>query len=95
MRERTAAAIESLREPQLSLQGGDLSDEEREELEEEVRRMLLVWAQELLLLGIEVKGPFLIDFDSGGGYYCWRWPEERLEFFHGYTEGFAGRVRLQ
>ena len=29
------------------------------------------------------------------GYYCWRWPETRLDYFHGYDEGFAGRVRIQ
>ncbi|HEX7581257.1 MAG TPA: DUF2203 family protein, partial [Thermoanaerobaculia bacterium] len=36
-----------------------------------------------------------VDFDCGAGYYCWSWPEESLDFFHGYKEGFAGRVRLQ
>jgi hypothetical protein len=36
-----------------------------------------------------------VDFDTGSGFYCWRWPEERLEFFHGYEEGFDGRVRIQ
>jgi len=36
-----------------------------------------------------------VDFDSGAGYYCWKWPEESLSFFHGYQEGFAGRIRLQ
>ncbi|MGZ6970665.1 MAG: DUF2203 family protein [Thermoanaerobaculia bacterium] len=46
-------------------------------------------------LGIVVKGPWLVDFDSGAGFYCWRWPEESLAFFHGYDEGFAARVRLQ
>lgn len=95
VRARTAAAIETLREPQLTLQSDDLTAEEREELEEEARRILLLWAQDLIAKGLEVKGPFLVDFDSGGGYYCWRWPEERLEYFHGYSEGFAGRVRLQ
>ena len=46
-------------------------------------------------LGIEVKGPGLVDFDSGDGYWCWRWPEEALDYYHGYDEGFAGRVRIQ
>ena len=46
-------------------------------------------------LGLEVKGPWLVDFDCGSGLYCWRWPEVKLEYFHGYDEGFAGRVRIQ
>ena len=27
--------------------------------------------------------------------YCWQWPEEHLEYFHGYEEGFEGRTRIQ
>ena len=52
------------------------------------------WAEAILALGIEVKGLWLVDFDSGAGYYCWRHPEPALEHFHGYDEGFPGRVKL-
>jgi hypothetical protein len=52
------------------------------------------WAESILAHGIEVKGLWLIDFDSGAGYYCWRHPEPSLEYFHGYEEGFPGRVKL-
>jgi hypothetical protein len=52
------------------------------------------WAREMEALGLEVKGLWLVDFDSGSGYYCWQWPEERLEFYHGHDEGFAGRARI-
>jgi hypothetical protein len=52
------------------------------------------WAESILRLGVEVKGLWLVDFDSGGGYYCWRHPEPALEYFHGYEEGFGGRVKL-
>lgn len=52
------------------------------------------WAESVMALGIEVKGLWLVDFDSGGGYYCWKYPEPALEFFHGYEEGFGGRVKL-
>jgi hypothetical protein len=46
-------------------------------------------------LGLEIKGLWLVDFDNGSGYYCWRWPEPALEYFHGYEAGFAGRARIQ
>jgi len=52
------------------------------------------WAEAVMALGIEVKGLWLIDFDNGSGYYCWRYPEPALEYFHGYEEGFRGRVKL-
>jgi hypothetical protein len=53
------------------------------------------WAESVMQLGIEVKGLWLIDFDNGSGYYCWHYPEESLQYFHGYEEGFGGRVKLQ
>ncbi len=43
-------------------------------------------------LGAEVKGLWLVDWDSGDGYFCWRFPEAALAFFHTYEEGFAGRL---
>ena len=58
------------------------------------QRIVEDWAQSVMELGIEVKGLWLVDFDSGGGYYCWKHPEPALEYFHGYDEGFAGRVKL-
>ena len=53
------------------------------------------WAGSIIELGIEVKGLWLIDFDNGSGYYCWQHPEPSLQYFHGYEEGFGGRVKLQ
>ncbi len=53
------------------------------------------WAREMEALGLEVKGLWLVDFDTGGGYYCWKWPEQGLEYYHGYEEGFGGRTRIQ
>ena len=61
----------------------------------EVQKILSGWARSMEALGLEVKGPWLVDFDCGSGLYCWRWPEEKLEYFHGYDEGFDGRVRIQ
>lgn len=58
------------------------------------QRIVSSWADSILNLGIEVKGLWLIDFDNGSGYYCWRHPESSLQYFHGYDEGFTGRVKL-
>ena len=62
--------------------------------EEEAQRLLTQWMMEIAALGVEVKGLWLVDFDCGSGYYCWRWPEESLQYFHGYEEGFGGRVPM-
>ena len=60
----------------------------------EYERIVTEWAESILAMGVEVKGLWLVDFDSGSGYYCWQWPEEGLEHYHGYDEGFAGRGRI-
>lgn len=61
----------------------------------EADEIVQAWAQGLLARGLEIKGLWLVDFDNGSGYYCWRYPEERLEFYHSYEEGFGGRMRIQ
>jgi hypothetical protein len=68
---------------------------EGEETEEERQGVVGEWAREILALGAEIKGLWLVDFDSGAGYYCWKYPEASLEYFHDYEEGFAGRLPLQ
>jgi hypothetical protein len=61
----------------------------------EVDEIVQAWAQGLLARGLEIKGLWLVDFDNGSGYYCWRYPEEQLQFYHSYEEGFGGRMRIQ
>ena len=66
-----------------------------EEAVQDYQSVVEQWAASVMSLGIEVKGLWLIDFDSGSGYYCWQWPEPGLQYYHGYEEGFGGRVMLQ
>ncbi len=67
----------------------------REAIEAKLRSVVSRWAREMEALSLDVKGPWLVDFDNGGGYYCWRWPEDQLAFFHGYEDGFGGRTPIQ
>ena len=53
------------------------------------------WARTLGKEGLEAKGIWLVDFDNGSGYYCWRYPEDSLQFYHSYEDGFQGRMRIQ
>jgi len=95
VKERTRLAVERIEALETTVDDEDDADEAKEKLEVAARAVLAEWAAEILELGVEVKGPWLVDFDSGGGYYCWKWPEEALDYFHSYDEGFSGRVRLQ
>jgi hypothetical protein len=95
VRRRTAQAVAEVEElvPQReSLPEGTGA---RARLEQRIQQAVSRWIRAMEALGVEVKGAWLVDFDNGRGYYCWRWPEERLEYFHGYEEGFEGRVRIQ
>ncbi len=64
------------------------------DLEEARQEVVRAWAEELQSMGLEIKGVWLVDFDSGAGYYCWKYPEQGLNHFHSYEEGFAGRLPL-
>lgn len=69
--------------------------DEKTATSEDYQNIVQEWADAVMALGIEVKGLWLVDFDNGSGYYCWKYPEESLQYFHGYDEGFGGRVKLQ
>jgi hypothetical protein len=61
-------------------------------LERQMNTELQQWVAALQELGVEVKGLWLADFDSGDGYYyCWQLGEDDIEHFHRYETGFAGR----
>ncbi len=62
---------------------------------DDYQRIVQQWADSVMSLGIDVKGLWLVDFDNGSGYYCWQYPEASLQYFHGYDDGFRGRVKLQ
>ncbi|RME42548.1 MAG: DUF2203 family protein [Deltaproteobacteria bacterium] len=69
-------------------------DPRREEAIEACQTVIDRWIEKIRKLGCEVKGLWLVDFDSGTGYYCWKYPEPELNHFHTYEEGFRGRVPI-
>jgi hypothetical protein len=95
VRTRTERAVKGAEALLAELETLEPGDARRPGVESRVGELVARWAREMEALGVEVKGPWLVDFDTGGGYLCWRWPEEELAFFHGYEEGFAGRTRIQ
>jgi hypothetical protein len=96
----TADAVQNAEElaSELEALGADPENEsgidERERLNEELNRTVASWALRIQELGLEAKGLWLVDFDNGHGYYCWKHPEEALLHFHGYEDGFAGRMKI-
>lgn len=94
VRDLTEAAVRQLEALVNSIASRDEMDARRQELEEARERIVQTWAERISSLGCEVKGLWLVDWDSGDGYFCWRFPEESLGYFHTYEDGFAGRLPL-
>ena len=93
-----------LRRHGLELQRKNLSEAQREAIDDRVRELELRFRtlqRELEELGIELKDPFtgLIDFWSLRGedevYLCWKLGEEKVAHWHTLEGGFRSRQRLE
>ena len=94
VRDLTAAAVRQIESLVNNLGSRDELDSRRDEIDEARERIVRAWTHEVTAIGCEVKGIWLVDWDSGDGYYCWRFPEQSIAFFHTYDEGFAGRLPI-
>ena len=54
-------------------------DARAEALRDRLQVLVESWADGIRDLGADVKGLWLVDFDSGDGYWCWAYPEENIE----------------
>ncbi len=95
VRERTGRAVDQVNDLLKERERLAPDSAERSESDARIRTAVSRWVRSMEALGVEVKGLWLVDFDNGRGYYCWRGPEEDLAYFHGYDEGFGGRIRIQ
>jgi hypothetical protein len=64
------------------------------EIETAVNREIEEWNNKIRKLGAIPKGLWLVDIDAGDGYYCWKFPEVKIEYWHDYNSGFSGRIPL-
>lgn len=63
-------------------------------IEKTISEHLSHWQMKIAKLGAKPKGLWIVDFDSGQGYYCWKYPEKTVSHWHGYEDGFSARRSL-
>lgn len=88
--ERAAQGVERL--VQRAQWNHDADTQQR--VDDEMSAIVRVWSDQITRLGCEAKGLWLVDFDNGAGYYCWKYPEADVEHYHAYDDGFSGRQRI-
>lgn len=64
------------------------------ELQAQVNELIDKWQNKIERLGARPKGLWLADFDNGNGYFCWKFPEVKILYKHGYQDGFTGRILI-
>ena len=94
VRSLTESAVQGVQALYSRIQSQEELERKREQLDVATNSIVETWAEEVVSLGCEVKGLWLVDWDCGDGYYCWKYPEDSIAFFHGYEDGFQGRVPL-
>lgn len=60
-------------------------------IEAQVDSLIQEWQGKVRKLGALPQGLWIADIDSGDGYFCWKFPEPTVQFWHGYTDGFSKR----
>jgi hypothetical protein len=65
------------------------------EIEAAINVIIEKWQSKMEKLGAEPKGLWMADFDKGDGYYCWKFPENEIKFWHGYQDGYSGRILVE
>jgi hypothetical protein len=66
-----------------------------QDIERQYETIVKRWVGKMERLGLVVKGLWLVDFDTGDGYLCWKFPELRIGYYHSYHEGYSGRIPLR
>ena len=94
VRRVTDEAVAQTSRLEAELDATEPDDPAREQLVDQLNEVIAGWARQIQALDAEVKGLWLVDFDNGEGYYCWRHPEPIVSHYHGYDEGFAGRMKI-
>lgn len=94
VRKLTAEAVNQVHTQINRLDALTEEDPEFDEVRSMIDLAVNIWIENMQKLGCEVKGLWLVDFDNGQGFYCWRYPEDELDHFHTYEQSFENRAMI-
>lgn len=62
--------------------------------EDQINSYIQEWQNKVHKLGVMPKGLWIADFDAGDGYFCWKYPERSIDYWHRYEDGYSKRVSV-
>ena len=72
-----------------------LCDPRRTAVVSEYEKIVRKWVASITRLGAVPNGLWRVDFDTGEGYLCWRFPELKIGYFRDYDCGFDDRMSIK
>lgn len=74
----------------------NLSDsKQQKEIETIIDHELKSWNQKITKIGATPKGLWIVDFDSEDGYFCWKYGESTISYWHPYEGGYTSRIPIE
>lgn len=95
VRRLTQGAYQELEPVRRALEAMVPTNPSIQDVERQYEAIVKRWVGKMERLGLVVKGLWLVDFDTGDGYLCWKFPELRIGYYHGYHGGYSNRVPLR
>ena len=72
-----------------------LCDPRRTAIADEYEKIVRKWIASITRLGAIPNGLWRVDFDTGEGYLCWRFPELKIGYFRDYDCEFDDRMSVK
>ena len=72
-----------------------LCDPRRTAIADEYEKIVRKWIASITRLGAIPNGLWRVDFDTGEGYLCWRFPELKIGYFRDYDCEFDDRKSVK
>ena len=70
------------------------NDPRRNSIERDYQKVVSQWRTKMEHIGVHVSGLWLVEFNVGEGFLCWRYPELSLNYFRANNASFSQRMTI-